>query len=77
MGKSEAHPVWLWLAVACGIVIIVLFVTFGPHLHVGGPAPTRSVGGVALRSLVWIVLAFAAYRALGRPRHPVNEQDTF
>lgn len=75
MNEPEARPLWLWLAVSCGIVVVVVVTTFAPHL-LGGPVATRPVGAVALRSLVTIVIAYAAYRALVARQRVSNEQDT-
>ena len=46
-----------------------MFAAFGLHVLAGGAYATRTVGAMTLRSIVWIVIAVVACRALGcRPR---------
>jgi hypothetical protein len=49
-----------------GIAIAAIVVIAGPHLFAESARAARPFGGVALRSLVWIVIALAAYAALVR-----------
>lgn len=62
--RAASLQIWLW--VFCGIAIAAVVVMAGPHLLAESTHAARPFGGVALRSLVWIVLAFAAYWALVR-----------
>jgi hypothetical protein len=66
MSEHVAPSLRLWRAVLCGIAIAVAMVMAGPHLLAESTHAARPFGGVALRSLVWIVIAFAAYWALAR-----------
>ena len=67
MSEHVAHSRRAWLAAFCGIAIVVVLVMAGPyHLFAESTHAARSFGGVALRSLVWIVIAFAACRALAQ-----------
>ena len=56
----------VWLGVLCGIAVVALVIMIGPHLFADGARAARPFGGIALRSLLWIVIAFAAYWALVR-----------
>ncbi len=56
----------VWMAMLCGIAIVAAFVALGPHLLAASARAVRPFGGAALRSRVWIVIAFAAYAALTR-----------
>jgi hypothetical protein len=54
-----------WLSAAIAAATLVTFVAFGLHVALGGSFAARTVGAMTLRSLVWIVIAVAACRALG------------
>jgi uncharacterized membrane protein YhaH (DUF805 family) len=54
----------IWLGVLCGIAVVALVVMVAPHPFAESARAARPFGAVALRSLVWIVIAFAAYWAL-------------
>ena len=68
MNQHGAHSLRVWLAMLCGIAIAVALVMAmaGPSLLAESTRAVRPFGGVALRGLVWVVIAFAAYRALVR-----------
>jgi uncharacterized membrane protein len=66
MNKHSAHSLRVWLAVLCAIAVVVVLVMADPHLLAESTRVARPFGGVALRSLVWIVIALAAYSALVR-----------
>ncbi len=53
-------PVALFIAVATGLV----FVAFGVHVWSGAAYEARTVGAMALRTLLWAGIAVAAHRAL-------------
>ena len=57
---------WLW--VLCGIAVVAAVVLAGPYVFAESARAARPLGGVALRSLVWIVIACAAYAALAPGR---------
>ena len=47
----------------CGIAVAVLILA-GPHLFAETARAARPLGAVALRSLMWMAIAVAAYWAL-------------
>lgn len=51
-------------AVIAGATIAV-FAAFGIHIFLGGAFEARTVGAMIIRSVVWIVIAVSACRALG------------
>ncbi|MDI4635874.1 hypothetical protein J7U46_22605 [Pelomonas sp. V22] len=53
-------PLAVFIAVATGLV----FAAFGVHAWNGGAYEARTVGAMALRTLLWAGIAGAAYRAL-------------
>jgi hypothetical protein len=62
--SERAERLQTWLGVLSGIAIVAAVIMIGPHLFTEGVRAARPFGAVALRSLVWIVIAFAAYWAL-------------
>lgn len=56
-------PLAVFIAVATGLV----FAAFGVHAWNGAAYEARTVGAMALRTVLWAGIAGAAYRAL---RHP-------
>jgi len=57
------------LAALIAAATILVFAAFGLHVLAGGAFMPRTVGAMALRSVVWIVIAALAWRALGcRPQ---------
>jgi uncharacterized membrane protein YhaH (DUF805 family) len=62
--SERAARLQIWLGVLCGIAVVALVVMVAPHLFAESARAARPFGAVALRSLVWIVIAFAAYWAL-------------
>ena len=62
--SERAERLQLWLGVLCGIAVVAVVVMAAPHLFTESARAARPFGAVALRSLVWIVIAFAAYWAL-------------
>jgi hypothetical protein len=64
--SERVARVQIWLGVLCGIAVVALVVMVAPHPFAESARAARPFGAVALRSLVWIVIAFAAYWALVR-----------
>ncbi len=63
-GLSLRRPWAVGLAVAIAATTILVFLAFGVHVLRGGAYETRTVGAMALRSLVWIAIAAVAVRAV-------------
>ena len=63
-GLLMRRPWAVGLAVAIAAATLLVFLAFGVHVLLGGAYETRTVGALALRSLVWIVLAAVAARAV-------------
>jgi hypothetical protein len=55
-------PLAVFIAVATGLV----FAAFGVHAWSGGAYEARTVGAMALRTLLWAGIAVTAHRALRR-----------
>ena len=53
------------LSAAIAAATIVVFVAFGIHIFLGGAFEARTVGAMIIRSVVWIIIAASACRALG------------
>lgn len=64
------------LAALIAAATVLVFAAFGLHVLAGGAYATRTVGAMAFRSLVWIVIAVVACRALGCGPRAANERDT-
>ena len=67
--SERAERFQVWLGMLCGIAVVAVFIIVAPHLFAESASAARPFGAVALRSLVWIVIAFAAYWALVRAPH--------
>ncbi len=65
-----SERVCIWLGALCGIAIVALAVMVGPQIFAESARAARPFGGVALRRLIGIVIAFAAYAA--RVRSPAR-----
>jgi len=61
--SERAERLLVWLGVLC-IASVAVLVLVGPQLFAESARAARPFGAVALRSLVWIVIGFAAYWAL-------------
>jgi hypothetical protein len=59
--KPWAAPVSALIAIAT----VAIFIAFAVHVLLGGAFEARTVGAMALRTTVWILIATAACRALG------------
>jgi uncharacterized membrane protein YhaH (DUF805 family) len=64
--SERAERLQVWLGVLCGIAIVAVVIMVAPQLFAESARAARPFGAVALRSLVWIVIVFAAYWALVR-----------
>jgi hypothetical protein len=53
------------LSAAIAAATIAVFVAFSIHTFLGGTFEARTVGAMIIRSVVWIVIAVSACRALG------------
>ena len=58
--KRWAAPMALLLAVST----VLVFAAFAVHIVAGGAFEARTVGALSLRSLVWVVVALVALRAM-------------
>ena len=56
----------VWLAVAIAAATALTFVTFGAYVYSGGEYEQRTVIAMTLRTLIWVVIATVAARALLR-----------
>lgn len=56
----------VWLAVAIAAATAITFAAFGVHVFLGGLYEKRTVIAMSLRTLVWVVIATVAGRALLR-----------
>ncbi len=62
---AGAIGIFMWrpwvaqLALAIALTTAAVFIAFGIHIFIGGVFEARTVGAMALRSLVWIGVAFA------------------
>lgn len=52
------------LAVVIALATAAVFAAFGVHAVTGGAYEARTVGAMALRTLIWAGIAWTAYRAL-------------
>ena len=59
------------LSAAVALATVLVFVAFGAHILNGGAFEMRTVGAMIIRSVIWLVIAALACRALGcSPRGP-------
>ncbi len=63
------------LSVALAVAIAAVFALFGLHVLQGGAFETRTVGAMALRLLVWVVVAAIAVRTLSRDDSGTDEAE--
>ena len=64
------------LAMLIAAATVLVFALFGLHVLAGGAFAARTVGAMALRSIVWIVIAVVACRALGCGVRASSGRDT-
>jgi hypothetical protein len=55
------------LAIAVAVATLAVFVAFGAHVASSGAYKIRTVVAMSLRSAVWLVIAFLAYRLVWAP----------
>ena len=55
------------LAAVIAVVMGLVFAAFGVHAWSGGAYEARTVGAMALRTLLWAGIAWIAYRTTRRP----------
>lgn len=53
----------MWAAVLIAVATAVVFVVFGAHVAAGGAYELRTVAAMALRTTVWVGLAWIAHRS--------------
>lgn len=53
-----------WLALTIAVATALVFLAFGVHVHFGGAYEQRTVIAMSLRTLVWVVIAAIAWRAM-------------
>ncbi len=51
-----------WLSALIAALTLIVFFMFGVHVLTGGAYEMRTVGAMALRSIVWIAIALFAWR---------------
>ena len=61
-------PWAVWLSTPIAATTVLVFLAFGVHVLFGGAYEMRTVGAMALRSLVWIVIAIAARQTMRAPK---------
>ena len=61
------------LSVAIAAATVAVFIAFGIHIFLGGAFEGRTVGVMVIRSVVWIVIAASACRALGYFRRGASD----
>lgn len=69
---ATAVAVFMWrpgaarLALLIAVLTLLVFAAFGVHILNDGAYETRTVGAMALRSTVWVVIAAVLRRAFSR-----------
>ena len=53
------------LSAPIAVATMVVFIALGIHIFLGGAFEMRTVGAMIIRSVVWVVIAASACRALG------------
>ena len=51
-----------WLSALIAALTVIVFFMFGVHVLTGGAYEMRTVGAMALRSIIWIAIALFAWR---------------
>lgn len=64
LGLWQGRRWAIWLAGGIAAATLAVFAAFGWHIVGGGSFEARTVGAMVLRSLVWLIIAVAAYRQL-------------
>jgi hypothetical protein len=60
----------VWLSALIAAATILAFLALGIHVLQGGAYEMRTVGAMALRSMIWTGIAIVAFRSLDRPGRP-------
>ena len=63
-----------WLALGIGLATALVFAAFGLHVLTGGAFEARTVGAMALRTVVWLGIGTLALRL--RPGHAARGETT-
>jgi hypothetical protein len=63
-----------WLALGIGLATALVFAAFGIHVLMGGAFEVRTVGAMALRTVVWLGIGTLALRL--RPGHAARGETT-
>jgi len=56
----------VWLALAIAVAILLTFSAFGMHINAGGAYEQRTVVAMAMRTVVWVVIAWVTTRMVLR-----------
>ncbi len=62
LGLWGQRPWAAWLASFIATATVVVFILFGMHVASGGAYELRTIAAMSLRSIIWIIIAVAAYR---------------
>jgi len=54
----------VWLALFIALATLIVFAFFGIHILQGGLYEQRTVGAMTLRTVVWSIISFVAYRKI-------------
>jgi len=65
-GLWRRRPWSVPLAVVIAVATAVVFAAFGAHALSGGAYEVRTVGAMALRTMFWVGVAWAAHRTIWR-----------
>jgi hypothetical protein len=65
-GLWMRRPWSAWLALAIAAATVLVFGAFGIHVAAGGAFEARTVWAMTLRSVVWILIALFAFKAIKR-----------
>ena len=57
----------VWLAGLIAAATLLVFAAFGLHILSGGSYEFRTVAAMGLRSIVWLIIAGAAWRSIANP----------
>ena len=66
LGLLRRSPWATALSALIAAATILVFTAFGMHVFLGGAYEMRTVYAMSLRSLVWLAIAIAAFRTIGR-----------
>lgn len=54
----------IWLSIFIAVATLIIFAIFGINIFLGGLFEKRTIGAMVLRSSVWSIIAFFAYKKL-------------